>query len=254
MSDILGININVNNKKEGAEMIDVALKGDIQKVLFTPNPEIIMSSKKNAGIADILNSADINLPDGVGILIASRILKEDITERVTGIDTAEYILSKSAEIGLRVFLLGAKQGVAEKARTILEYRYKGLMICGTHHGYFEKSGAENQKIINAIKKAEADVLFVCLGSPMQEKWISENKRLLPKVKLIVGLGGCLDVWSENLKRAPRIFRRLYLEWLWRILIEPVRIKRMPGVFGFIITVVREKIKNMAKEITNTGKY
>ena len=246
MSTILGININAKNKKDAKSMINRTLSSKIKKTLFTPNPEIIMAARNDNRIASVINSADISIPDGIGVLIASRVLGEDIEERVTGIDTAEYVLSECAKLGYKVFLLGAIDGVADKAKHMLEERYEGLVICGTHHGYFNKSGEENERVITAIETAKADVLFVCFGSPMQEKWIFENRHRLKHPMLIAGLGGCLDVWAGKVKRAPRIFQVLYLEWLWRMLIEPTRIKRLFRVFGFFLAVVGEKCKIIGK--------
>ena len=240
MSTILGITINAKNEKDAKIMIDQALSGSFQKTLFTPNPEIIMSAGNNEKSRTILNSADISIPDGVGVLIASRILGEDIEERVTGIDTGEYILSECAKKGYKVFLLGARLGVSEKAKTMLEDKYKGLTVCGAHHGYFDKSGIENDRVINQINSSDATVLFVCFGSPMQEEWIYENKDRFPTVKLVAALGGCLDVWSGNIKRAPRILRLLCLEWLWRMLNEPSRIKRIHLIFKFLLSVIKKK--------------
>lgn len=240
MSSILGITINAKNKKDAKLMINQALSGSFQKTLFTPNPEIIISARENEKTRTILNSADISIPDGVGVLIASRILGEGIEERVTGIDTGEYILSECAKNGYKIFLLGANHGVAEKAKAMLEDKYKGLTVCGVHHGYFDKAGIENDKVINKINSSDTTVLFVCFGSPMQEEWIYQNKDCFPTVRLVAALGGCLDVWSGNIKRAPRLLRLLCLEWLWRMLKEPSRIKRIPRIFKFLLAVIKKK--------------
>jgi N-acetylglucosaminyldiphosphoundecaprenol N-acetyl-beta-D-mannosaminyltransferase len=201
-----------------------------------------MKAGKDRELAEIINAADYTTSDGIGVVIAAKILGEPIKERVTGIDTAEYTLSLCAKYGYRVFLLGGKEGVAKKAAKKLKLRFKGVNICGTHHGYFVKSGNKNQEVINMINQSSPDVLFVCFGSPMQEKWIAENKEKLISTKLFFGLGGSLDVWSGNIHRAPKVIRLLCLEWLWRITIEPSRISRLFRNVCFILTAISEKYK------------
>ena len=150
------------------------------------------------------------------------------------------MLEYASENALSVFLLGAKSGVADSAAERMRAKYPRLNICGVHHGYFEKYGEENDAVIDAINKSGAQILFVCFGAPLQEKWICENKDRLDSVKLHMGLGGALDVWSGEIKRAPRFFQRAGLEWLWRILKEPRRIGFVFQIPCFLYKVVRHK--------------
>ena len=123
-----------------------------------------------------------------------------------------------------MFLLGAKPNVANKAKHALKKKFPTLQICGTHHGYFKKSGKENQEIIQKIASASPDIIFVCLGSPEQETWIEKNKNNLTQIKLFIGLGGSLDVFSGNVKRAPKLIQSIGLEWLYRTIKDPKRAK------------------------------
>ena len=147
---------------------------------------------------------------------------------MTGIDTA-YFLLRYAEIkGFSVFFLGGKDGVAKKAAKCLMHKMPLLKICGTHHGYFDKSAesAENQAVIRALCKAKPDILFVCMGFPAQERWITENIDRLPSVSVAMGIGGSLDVWAGDVRRAPMVFRVLDLEWLWRCMTQPERFAKL----------------------------
>ncbi|MBO5883745.1 MAG: WecB/TagA/CpsF family glycosyltransferase [Clostridia bacterium] len=210
-------------------------------VIFTPNSLILLRASKSAPDRRILNSADLLLPDGAGVIIASRFLGYPINKRRTGIDTAEELLAFAEKNSLSVFLLGGKKGVASPAAKNLKQRFPGLQIAGTHHGYFNKNGQENQKVIDMINRVSPDILFVCFGYPMQERWIYENKDKLHSVKLLMGLGGSLDVWSGRIKRAPIQIQKMNFEWLWRMLQEPRRIKDVALLSIFFIKVAEQKI-------------
>lgn len=212
--------------------------------LFTPNSEMIYRASKSKDLLKILNSADILFPDGIGSYIGMKISRNPVRERTSGIDLAEFLLKEASRRGHKVFLLGAKDGIASKATKNLKLKYKGLNICGYHHGYFDKSGSKNDEIIKKINSSGADILFVCFGFPNQEKWIANNLSSLNTVKLAVGLGGSLDVWSGNIKRAPVFVSKLGLEWLWRILKDPKRLKRVGFLVGFALLVLKESLFKM----------
>ena len=202
-----------------------------------------MLAQKDARFKEVLNSADLLLPDGIGVVIASRILGAPLSERITGIDTGEFILKLASARSIPVFLLGAKPGVAERAATEIKARYPNIKIAGTHHGYFNKSGAENDEIIRCIKNSGARILFVCFGAPIQEKWIFENKGCLKSIKLYIGLGGAFDVWSKDVRRAPQALQIIGLEWLWRIIKEPHRAGFLLKIPCFLCKVLCRKISN-----------
>ena len=239
--DVLGVNISRADKKQVRSKIDVSLAADLPLTIFTPNPEIIMLAQKDTSFKEVLNSADLLLPDGVGVVIASRLLRDPLPERVTGIDTGEFILHLASDHSLPIFLLGAKAGVAKRAAREIQTRYHTIKIVGTHHGYFKKSGVENDAVIKKINDSGARIIFVCFGAPMQEIWISENKKHLKSVKFYIGLGGALDVWAKDVRRAPKILQIIGLEWLWRILKEPRRATFLLKMPCFLCKVLCRKI-------------
>lgn len=241
-TEILGINFTPADKAEVYRNIEKLIFESCNARIFTPNAEILYRASKDEELTDLLNSADMLLPDGIGVILASRMIGSPLPCRITGIDTAEYVLQLAASKGLSVFLLGGAQGVAVKAKTALEKRIDGLCICGTHHGYFDLSGKGNEEVIKKIIDARPDILFVCLGFPRQEKWIAENTHRLPFLRLSMGLGGSLDVWSGNVRRAPKAVQRMGLEWLFRSLSSSKRMLRLPYVFLFAKKAVSDKFK------------
>ncbi len=223
----------LTRKEAYARLARLALGKRTAKV-FTPNLELLSLARGDASFADLLGCADLLLPDGVGVLLAARLVGKRLPVRLTGIDSAEWLLSFAERRGLRVFLLGGKHGVAETAARELREKHPKLTLCGTHHGYFDKAkdSSENIAVLEAIRQANPHLLFVCFGAPAQERWICENIDALPSLRLAIGLGGALDVWSGNVRRAPKVFQRCGLEWLWRIAREPRRIKRFLHVLPF----------------------
>ena len=235
--DILGIPISKLNRQDTNTYISNSLSVCGNTVIFTPNAEILYKALRTPAMADILLKADLLLADGTGVVAASRLLKDPLPCRITGIDTAEFILSEAARQGLSVFLLGGRQGVAECAAKTLVTKYQGLRICGYHHGYFKNS----DDVIHRISAASPDILFVCLGFPAQERFIIENAHKIPSLRLSIGLGGSLDVWSGNVRRAPKIMQSTGLEWLFRLCSDPKRIKRLPYLSGFCAEVIKESL-------------
>ena len=229
---VLGVSFDAVNKKEASAQILSAIqnKNEIPLTAVTPNPIMVMNSQNNEALFSALSSADLSLADGVGIISAAKRMGIPLPERVTGIDTAYSVLQKLAEVAGSVYLFGAKPGVAELAAEKLIDQFPSLNIVGTHHGYFDK----DEEIISDIKQKSPDLLIVCLGSPRQEIWAHENKGKLSGVGVIMCLGGVLDVWSGNIKRAPSLFIKLHLEWLWRMLLEPKRMKELPKMLKFRI--------------------
>lgn len=227
---ILGVNFNTVNKAEASEKIFSACKNknEFPITVVTPNPIMVMNAQGNKKLFSALADADLSLADGVGIISAAKLMGTPLPERVTGIDTGYAVLEKLAEIGGSVYLLGAKPGVAELAAKRLTEKLPDLRIVGTRHGYFDK----DEEIVSNIKGKSPDLLIVCLGSPRQEIWAHENKKKLSGVGAMICLGGALDVWSGNIKRAPEFFIKLRLEWLWRMLCEPKRMKNLPLMLKF----------------------
>lgn len=235
--NILGVNVDMLTVKEAAARIFSFLDGKNAhgcNMVFTPNSEIIMMGYKDDEFRDILNSADVLAADGIGVVYASRILKKPLKERCAGYDISVELLKMLDKTQHGLFLFGGKPGVAEKARDELLKDYPGLNISGVRNGYF--SDNEENDIVDQINNSGADVVFVCLGAPKQEKWIYRHRNEL-KVKAALGVGGSLDVFAKNTKRAPDIFCRLGLEWFYRLVKEPSRFKRMTVLPVFGLTVI-----------------
>ncbi len=247
--DIRGLRFDNVTKKEALFLIKSRLDGNIQTAVFTPNSEIVERCIEDNEFKKIISSADILLPDGIGVIKASEILKTPLKEKVAGVEIGEEILKTSS--GRSFFLLGGKTissagcSVAEKAARELKAKY-GCNIVGTMHGYFEKQGEENGKVIDLINASSTDIVYVCLGSPAQEKWIFENRDKLPGVKLFLALGGSLDIYSGESKRAPRLFIKLGIEWFWRLLCEPSRIGRMMKLPKFYFGTLLYSLKQSKK--------
>lgn len=210
--------------------------------IYTPNAEIVQSCIENNDIMEIINSADMVIPDGAGVVLASRILKTPLKSKVAGCELAEKIAEYCSKNNKKIFLLGSnpetidKNGVkilstADKAAEKLKMKYNGLIICGTADGYFDPK--DNDEIIEKINNSSADVVFVCLGAPRQEKWIHAFKSRI-NAKLMIGLGGSLDVFAGEVKRAPDIFIKLNLEWLYRLIKQPQRLGRMMSIPKFLL--------------------
>ncbi|OGH95949.1 MAG: hypothetical protein A2X42_08985 [Candidatus Margulisbacteria bacterium GWF2_38_17] len=227
---ILGVNVtDVTYQQLYENVKDHIDNGSGLKLVFTPNPEIIYMAQFDPDIKTMLNSSDINLPDGIGVLIASKMLGHPIKERITGIDTMLYLCEKKAG---SVFLFGSKPGIAELAAIELEKRYPGLKVVGFHDGYFQ----DDSKMVELINRSGADIVFVGLGAPKQENWLVKNKdKLQPKVAMVIG--GSMDVISGTKKRAPQIFQKLNVEWVFRFFQEPSRFMRIIVLPKFLLRVI-----------------
>jgi len=189
-----------------------------------------------------VNHATLVLPDGIGIIHAAKILGEKLCGKVAGIDFAENLVSAMAKEDMRLFLLGAKPGVAEKAGRNLCEKYPGIVIAGCRDGYF----SDEQEVIDAVNACGgADAVFVCLGAPKQEIFISEHIDEI-HATIFCGLGGSLDVFAGEVKRAPTIFIKLGLEWLYRLIKQPSRFVRMLCLPKFMLIVLRERLIGRGK--------
>ena len=242
--NILGVPFNNMSPVETVEMINVYLNGDTKAAVCTPNPEMVMAALKDPEFMEVLNNSAINLPDGIGIVYASRFTENRIEERVPGCDTVLAVFDKIKNTNKTVYFFGGAPGVAEKAKEEMEKRFKGLKVVGTADGYFDE---EKEKLIIAdINEKKPDMLLVGIGFPKQEKWIANHLDEL-NVKVAMGVGGSLDVFSGTVKRAPKIFIKLGLEWFYRLLCQPSRIGRMMQLPVFMFTVIKAKYSNPDKE-------
>lgn len=205
--------------------------------VVTPNSEIVYEAMADESLRDLLNAADLVLPDGAGVVLGSKILKTPLKEKVAGVDFADRLLGHLAETGGSVYLLGGKPGIAELAGQKMREKYPDLTICGMADGYFRDEGP----VVEAIQQAAPDVLFVCLGAPKQERFMARHQKELP-VGLMAGLGGSLDSFAGTVKRAPKWMIRLNLEWFYRLLKEPWRFKRMLRLPKFLWAVVCRRMR------------
>ncbi len=214
MVKILGVRVDNLSQEACLAKIDLWLKQDRQRYIVTPNPEFIVCAQKDNRFRRILNRADLSVCDGTGIFLASRFLRQPLGQRISGVDLMELICALAEEQGISVFLLGASAGVAQKAAENLKKDYPNLDI---------KHSSDESEMPKIFRPT---ILFVALGAPKQEKWINHYLPLMPQVKLAIGVGGAFDYLSGRVKRAPATARRLGLEWLWRLISEPWRVKRI----------------------------
>lgn len=248
MSDkisIRGVNFDNVSLDEAVGIVEGFIEGGGTNVVHTPNSEIVQLCVEQNEYYSLINSADLIIPDGSGVILASKILGTPLAKgKVAGIELAERTLALSAERGYKVFFLGGKPGVADTAAQKMTGKYPALNIVGTNDGYFKKTGEETDAVIEKINNSGAQVLFVCLGVPAQEKWMSENREKI-NVRVMAGLGGSLDVFAGNVKRAPKIFIKLGLEWFYRLIKEPSRIGRMMKLPKFLFGTLFAKMRGKA---------
>jgi len=236
--NIIGTEINKINYSQTLNKVEGFINDKNQHYIVTPNPEIILKASKNINYRAILNNADLSLPDGFGLIFGSWFLGDPLYHRVTGVDLSYKITQLANEKGYKIFLLGGQNNAAAIAKTKLELKYKNIKIVGAEEGFKDVqniSNLENQKIIKNIKQSQAQILFVAYGAPFQEKWIYKNLKKFPNIKLAIGVGGTLDFLSGKTIRAPRLMRKIGLEWLWRWFLQPYRAQRIFNatiVFGF----------------------
>ena len=230
---LLGVGINNLKIKDVLELIIKGLgKSDEKYYVVTPNPEILVLADSNPGYKNVLNGAKLALPDGIGVMMASTLLSKPLRERISGVDLMENLCKEVSKRPITVGFLGAGSNVAELTAECLRGKYLGLKVNFTGQEWnFEK------------KYPETDILFVAFGSPKQEIWIAENLSKLP-VKVAIGVGGAFDFVSGKVRHAPVFMRKLGLEWLFRLIIQPWRIKRQVRLIKFIFLVFKEKFSKM----------
>ena len=233
--EILGVGFdNVTMDQAVAEGVRLADTEGAHYVV-TPNPEIVEACREDQEALEAVNGADLVLADGIGVVYGAKILGTPLKGRVPGIEFAQHLMGRMAQNGKSLFLLGAKPGVAEKAAERLQGQYPGLRVAGVHDGYFQEDGP----VLEAIRASGADVVFVCLGAPKQEKWMRRNGEATG-AHLLVGLGGCLDVFSGEVRRAPEAFQKMGLEWLYRLAQNPSRVGRMMKLPLFLVHAAGQK--------------
>ncbi len=233
--NLLNFPIDTFSSEDAFKYAKTLLDGSKSSHIVTINPEIIESAKKNSHLERILKEAELVVADGIGIKIGL-LIKGQKVDRIAGIDFAKRLVEEATKSGIPTALVGAKQEVLEKATEELSKNNSGLNIVYTHNGYFDN----NTEIINELKEKSPKLLLVAMGAPKQEEFIYEAKSVLPST-LMIGIGGSFDVWAGNVKRAPKIWQKLGLEWLYRTIKQPERFKRIfPTLPKFICSIIEEQ--------------
>ncbi|MFS1514979.1 WecB/TagA/CpsF family glycosyltransferase [Bacillus sp. SCS-151] len=227
----------VNNRMENfLKEVHNRMQVSQKTFIVTANPEIITYAKSNPSYDLTLKKATYIIPDGAGIVIASKILGKPLKEKLTGIDFMEKLLNIANDHRYKIYLLGAKPDVIGLTAKNIQQRYPHVDIVGFHHGYFDDN---DETIISHIKETEPDIVLVGLGFPKQENWIAKSMHNFNK-GVFIGLGGSFNVWAGVVKRAPKIWRDTNLEWLYRLIKEPSRLKRMIAIPKFMVRVLKKK--------------
>lgn len=236
---VLGVPFDDLSMEEAANQIIEAMENGEKKIVCTVNPEIIMKAREDLELMEILKSADMVTADGIGVIWAAKFLGTPLKERIAGYDLCQNIMARIKDTGHTIYFFGAAPGTAEEAAKKMAKEHKGLTVVGTRNGYFTEK--DEREIVSAIRIASPDLLLVGLGAPKQEKWIYENFNNT-NAKVSIGVGGSFDVMSGNINRAPMIFRRLNLEWFYRLISDPKRAFRMLALPKFVIEVIKFKAK------------
>lgn len=235
---ILGVRVDDVTEAEALGLIEAFIRAGRPHQVVTVNPEFVVMAQRDAPFRGIVNGSDLALPDGVGLLWASRVLGHPLRERVAGSDLIEGLAGLAAGGGYSLYLLGAAPGVAQEAAAVLQGRYPGLRIAGSHAGSSREE--EDEGTVSRVRAAKPDILLVAYGAPAQDRWIHRNLGRLG-VPVCIGVGGALDFTSGRVRRAPVQLRRLGLEWLFRLAIQPWRWRRMLRLPRFAFLVLRSRL-------------
>ena len=244
--DIRGVPVDNVTLDEAFAAVLSYTKTEEFHMICTPNAEIVQQCIEDEDIAALICRSDLIIPDGAGVVLASKILGTPLKGKTPGCELGERIAKEAGTHGLRVYFLGGKPGIAELAEQKLQEKYPDFKTVGIHDGYFKKEGEENDAVIAAINEAAPNILFVCLGVPAQEKWIDANRDRLPTVRAALGLGGSLDSYAGTMKRAPKIFIKLNLEWFYRLCCQPSRIGRMMKLPKFVFGTLAYRMSGKHK--------
>ena len=233
--NVLGVGFDNVTMAEATARGRELLASEGAHYVVTPNPEIVEACRADAEAMAAVNGADLVLPDGIGVIYGAKMLKTPLKERVPGIEFGTAMIEYCAKSGKSVYLLGAKPGVAEQAAENLKQRFDGLTVAGTHDGYFQ----DDAEAAARIRESGAELALICLGAPKQEKFMAKYGEATG-AKLLLGLGGSLDVFAGVAQRAPAFYVEHNLEWFYRLIKNPSRIGRMMKLPLFLVHVAKEK--------------
>ena len=234
--EILNVPFNNLTKKETVGILMDRVQENKKTFVITANPEIVMYANEHQDYMQLLKQATFITADGIGIIKGSKVMGTPIIERVTGFDLMLDLFNEAHLLNKKVYLLGAKEEVIEKAVKKMKKNYPGIILAGYHNGYFDLA---DEKILHKVLDSKADMVFVGIGFPRQEKWIEYYLEYAEK-GLVMGIGGAFDAYTGTVKRAPAIFIKMNLEWFYRLMKQPSRFKRMLVLPKFLIAVHEEK--------------
>jgi|GEM_PF-299420 len=234
---IFGVDIKPASRIKLLKSVHNVIRGNVQNYIVTLNALMLYEAKQDDFYKVVLNSADFQTVDGVGVLWAMDFLGYENMEKVTGIDFVRDLAKLSAKHGYGIFMLGAREEIVQLAYRNMEKEFEGVVISGVQNGYFDSSN--ESEVVEKINKSGAKILLVGMGVPRQEKWIFYNLHKLPGVRIAIGVGGTFDVLSGKVKRAPDLFQKVGLEWFYRVLKEPARFSRILKLPAFVLNVFRE---------------
>ena len=237
---ILGSRVDAVDMDEATQRIERLLAQRRFAQIVTFGSEMAMHARRDAAYQEVVNAADLVVPDTIGVVYAARLLGRPLRERVAGIELIDRVCALCAASGVPVFLLGGAPGVAQEAAAVLRARHPTLAIAGCRDGYFTLE--QEPAILETIASSQARVLFVALGFPRQELWVRAHAAQLGPV-ICIGVGGSFDVISGRLRRAPAVLRALGLEWLYRLVTQPHRLARQLSLPGFAALVGAQAVRD-----------
>lgn len=238
---ILDIPFSIMGLDETVRYCESLMRSQVPHHVITANPEIVMMAQENQRLRNIIEAADLVTCDGTGIVWASQFFSDfPAKERVTGFDLTLRLLTLCEKEGFSVYFLGTTPAIIDAAVAKIRQEWPALTIKGYHHGYFR--GDDENNVLADIRDKKPNILFVALGAPKQEYWISDHLPTLP-VNMAMGVGGTFDVLSGTMKRAPVVWQRLRLEWLYRLVQQPSRWRRMLVLPKFVMNVLKSKKKD-----------
>ena len=237
------LNTYINNvtMSETVEAIEQMIAADKKSYVVAINVDVVMKIEDDPYLKKVVDDADMVLVDGKPLVWISKLHGKPLKAKISGSDLVPLLCEVAAEKGYKVFIIGGKDGIAAQAKEKLESKHPKIQIVGTYAPPFgfEKDEKELNHINQMISEVKPDLLIACFGCPKQEKWIYDNIRLVG-AKVAIGVGGSFDVMAGNVKRAPKIFRRLGLEWFHRLITQPTRWRRMMRLPKFALTVLRTR--------------
>ena len=236
--DILGCRLDLVNARQAASRILALARQSAGAQIVTLGTEMVVLAQKDERFRSIVNASALSLCDTIGLLAVARRRGAALRERVTGVELTERLCALAAKEDVPVYFLGGSDGVAADAAAILEVRFPGLRVAGTGHGFFSED--ETPNVVAAIAQSGAKLLFVGMGSPRQELWLASHLRETG-CGAGIGVGGSLDVLGGRVERAPHIFRRYGLEWLYRLAKEPHRWRRQLALPRFVWLVALDRL-------------